>query len=66
VAQLPDAGEKNEMRVAIEWKVSKVRESFNAPIRCDGAGAGVAAQHLCDFNIKKVRRVQGFAGCEHP
>src|SRR5579859_3801034 len=46
VAQLPDAWEQDEMRIAVERKISEVRECFSASIRSDGAGAGVAAQHL--------------------
>jgi len=43
VAQLPDAGKQNAVRVAVGRKGGEIVESFRSPPRRDRAGASVAA-----------------------
>jgi hypothetical protein len=64
VPHLPDTSEQNEMRIAGEWKVDEIGESFGAPFSGDDGRAHVTAQDLRDFQIDQMRSMQRLVGGE--
>jgi hypothetical protein len=64
VPHLPDAGEQDEMWVAVERKIVEISESFGTAFRRDGPGPHIAAQYLRDFKVDKMRSMQGLVGSE--
>ena len=64
VAQLPNARQQDEVRIAVEGKVGQVGKGLGASGRGDDARASVAAQDLSDFYVEEMGGVQSFARCE--
>jgi hypothetical protein len=62
VAHLPNAGEQDEMRIAGEWKIDEIGDSFSAAFRGDDGRAHVAAQDLGNFQVDEVRSMQRLVG----
>ena len=58
VPHIPDARQKKIMRITQQPQVRQVGESCAASLAVDLAGRGVAADHLCDFDIDEMRRVK--------
>ncbi len=50
------------MRIAREWKIEKVAESFAAPVSGDAGCAHVAPQNLPDLQVKQMRSMQRLTG----
>ena len=52
------------MRIACQWKIGEIGESFGAPFRGDDGRAHVAAQDLRDFQVNQMRSMQRLVGGE--
>ena len=50
------------MRIAGKRKIDQIAESFGAPLCGDDGKAHVAPQNLRDFQVDKMRSVQGLVG----
>jgi hypothetical protein len=66
VPQIPNARQKEIVRVSPQGKVCQVGESHAAALAIDFAFCGVAPNHLCDFHIKQMRRMERLPRDEQP
>src|ERR1700683_4882052 len=64
MSHLPDTSEQDEMRIAGEWEINQIIESFGTAFNRDRGGAHVPAQNLSNFQVDQVRSVQRFVGGE--
>ncbi len=64
VPQIPDAGQKEIVRIAPERKVRQIGESQTAALGSDFAVRGVAPDDLRNFDVEQMRRVKGLANGE--
>jgi len=66
VPQLPYARQQKAMRIALYRKISQVGESLSAALVADLAGCRIAADHMGDFDIEQMRRVERLSPVEQP
>jgi len=66
VAQVPDARQKEIMRISPQSQIGQVAEGETAPCTVDIALRGVAPDHLGYFDIEQMRRVERLPGSEQP
>lgn len=50
------------MRIASDWKIHEIGESFRAPFSGDDGRAHVAAQNLRDFKVDEMGSMQRLVG----
>jgi hypothetical protein len=62
VRHMPDAGEQDEMGIPRDRKVGEIGESFGAPFGGYDRRPHVAAHHLRDFQVDKMRSMQRLVG----
>ena len=60
VPQIPDTRQKEVMRISVQGKVCQVGQSRTATVIIDFATRRIPADHLRDFDIEQMRRVQSF------
>jgi len=58
VPQIPDTRQKKIVWISVQGKVSKVSKSHAAALDVDLPVCGIPANHLRNFNVEQVRRVQ--------
>ncbi len=66
VSQIPDARQKEIMRVSVQRKIREIGESGAAAFAIDLAIRRVTLDHLCDLDIEQMRGVQRLARIEQP
>ena len=58
VPQVPDTRQKEVMRISVQGKVCQVGQSRTATVIIDFATRRIPPDHLRDFDIEQMRRVQ--------
>ena len=66
VPQIPDAGQKEIVRIALQGKVCQIGEGQTAALRPDFAVRSVASDDLGNFDIEQMRRVKRLTRGEQP
>ena len=66
VPQLPNAGQKQIVRVPSQGKIRQVGKSHTAAISVDLTICGVATDHLRDFHVEQMRRMERSTRGEQP
>ena len=64
--QIPNTGQKEFVRIAAQGKIGEIGESHAPTLAVDLAICGIATEHLRDFQIEQIRRVQRLRGVEEP
>lgn len=55
--QIPNARQKELMRISVQGKIGEVGESHASAFAVDLAARGITSEHLRDFNIEQIRRM---------
>ena len=64
IPQIPNARKKKIMRVTPQWKIRKIGERRAPAFTIDLAFCRIPADHLRDFDVEQIRRVQRFQRIE--
>jgi hypothetical protein len=56
--QIPDALQEEVMWISVQGKIGKISESHAAALGVDFPASGVAANHLRNFDVEQMGRVQ--------
>ena len=66
VPQIPDARQQDIVRIPVQRKVCEVSESHAAALGINLAVCGITANHLRNFDVEQMRRVQRPGRIEQP
>ena len=66
VPQIPNARQEEIVRISMQGKVGQVGEGQTAALAADFAVREIASDHLRNFHIKQVRRVERLPGGKQP
>ena len=66
VPQLPDARQQKAVRIATQRKIGQVGERLSAALVVDLTGCRIAADHMGDFDVEQMRRMERPSCVEQP